>query len=127
MIINAHCQNLSSEYCGFGAHALPTFLQRLGWKAIYFLVYVEHIFMEGLACYESSIDESGESTEATHSSSKSKLFSSSRNRSSTVYYTEGSPTTSDTTAGLVKRPSTTVQKASTQKKRPAPQTSKVRF
>jgi hypothetical protein len=127
VIVNARCQNLSSEYCGFGAHALPAFLHRLGWKAIHFLVYVEHILMEGLACYESSIDESGESTEATQRSSKSKLFSSSRNRSSTVYYTEESPTTSDTTARLVKRPSTIVLKTSTQKKLPAPQTSKVRF
>ncbi len=81
MIINACCQNLSFEHYGFGAHALPASLHRLDWKAIDFLVYVEHISMEGLACYELFVDEFGELTKTTHSSSKNKSSSSSRDRS----------------------------------------------
>lgn len=82
MIINARCQNLNFEYCGFGAHALPTSLHRLDWKAIYFLVYVKHISMGGLACYESFVDEFGESIKTTHSSNKNKSSFSSRDKSS---------------------------------------------
>jgi len=69
----------------------------LDWKAIYFLVYVEHISMEALACYESFVDEFGESTKITHSSSKKKLASSSRDKSLILYHTEESPITNDTT------------------------------